>query len=148
MSWYETLLFLHVLAAFVLMAGVVFFGAMMIGAPRGEGVPMQRLSRLAGILWNVGGISVLVFGVWLAIYLDGYEIVDGWILLAIALWVIASGAGGKLSVTWSQAIGSPEPSAGGVAAVLRSSQSRALYAVMTVATIAMLVVMVYKPGAG
>ena len=80
----DTLLFLHVLAAFLLMGTVVMLSGVALGTP----APARTVS-LANVLWDVGGIGTLVFGIWLAI--DEYDIFDGWILAALALWVLATG---------------------------------------------------------
>jgi hypothetical protein len=42
-------------------------------------------------LWDLGGLATLVLGIWLAIYVDGYEVWDGWIIAAIVLWLVATG---------------------------------------------------------
>jgi hypothetical protein len=85
---YDTLLFFHVLAAFMLGATVVVSSALVLGA---QGTP--RTSTVANVLWDVGGLGTLVFGVWLALYVDGYELWDGWIIAAIVLWAIATETG-------------------------------------------------------
>jgi uncharacterized membrane protein len=56
--------------------------------------------RLADWSWNVSGTGLLVFGVWLALCVDGYELWDGWILGALGLFVVASlrGLGAPRSV--------------------------------------------------
>jgi hypothetical protein len=133
-SLYEWLLFLHVLAAFALVAGVVAYGVIVLGD--GRGAVRRALASPALALWNAGGIGVLVLGIALAIDVDGYEVWDGWILGAIVLWLVASAAGGPL--------------ARGVrddAAALDPGRARMLFAVMAVATAALLVDMVFKPGA-
>jgi hypothetical protein len=79
-------LFLHVLAAFMLAATTVMVSAVALGAT----VP-ERTVRLSSLLWDVGGIATLVFGIWLA--LDEYSILDGWILAGIILWALATEAG-------------------------------------------------------
>jgi hypothetical protein len=83
-------------------------------------------------LWNVGGLGVLVLGIWLALEVDSYELLDGWIIAAIVLWLVASGAGGQLS----RAIREGSFDRGG-----------AQLAVMSLATLALLIDMVFKPGA-
>jgi hypothetical protein len=85
---YDTLLFFHVLAAFMLGATVVVSSALVLGAPAAP-----RTSTVANVLWDVGGLGTLVFGVWLALYVDGYALWDGWILAAIVLWAIATELG-------------------------------------------------------
>src|SRR3712207_5467675 len=51
----------------------------------------ERTMRLSNLLWDVGGIGTLVFGLWLAI--DEYDIFDGWIIAALVLWAIATELG-------------------------------------------------------
>lgn len=82
----ELVLFLHVLAAFMLAATVVLSGSVVLGAAAPE-----RTVRLSNLLWDVGGIGTLVFGVWLA--LDAYSLLDGWILAALGLWAVATELG-------------------------------------------------------
>ena len=78
----ELVLFLHVLMAFLLAATSVMGSAVVLGAA----VPDTTV-RLSNLLWDVGGIGTLVFGVWLA--LDEYSLLDGWILAAFVLWAAA-----------------------------------------------------------
>jgi hypothetical protein len=127
---YEWLLFLHVLAAFLLVAGLAAYGTLLLegGGEAVRGV----LARPAGALWNVGGVGVLVFGIWLALNVDGYELWDGWIIAAIVLWLVAFGAGGQLERAVRQGT---------------LAGTRRLYLVMALATLALLVDMIFKPGA-
>lgn len=53
MSLYEWLLFLHLLAAFLLVAGLVAYGAIVFGS--GEAVVSRTLGPPALALWNAGG---------------------------------------------------------------------------------------------
>jgi hypothetical protein len=84
----DALLFLHVLAAFLLMGTVVMLSGVALGTP----APARTIS-LANVLWDVGGIGTLIFGVWLALEQDAYGLFDGWILAAIVLWAIATELG-------------------------------------------------------
>jgi hypothetical protein len=129
-SLYEWLLFLHVLAAFLLVAGVVAYGVLVLGA--GGTAGRRALAPPALALWNAGGIGVLLFGVWLALEVDGYELWDGWIIGAIVLWLIASAAGGRLSREVREAV----PGA-----------ARMLFAVMALSSLLLLIDMIFKPGA-
>jgi hypothetical protein len=87
---YDTLLFIHVLAAFILGAAVVLFSAYTLGAERSPAG-----WTLACRLEDIGGTGTLVFGIWLALYVDGYAITDGWIIAAIVIWA-AAGASGNI----------------------------------------------------
>ena len=134
MSLYEWLLFLHVLAAFLLVAGVVVYGVLLLG-PAGE--PVSRaLGPPALALWNVGGLGVLVFGVWLALEVDGYELWDGWIIAALILWFVASAAGGRLGAGVRE--GQP---------IRGIDRAGVMLAVMSLATALLLIDMIWKPGA-
>jgi hypothetical protein len=129
-SLYEWLLFLHVGAAFLLVAGLSAYGVLVLGG--GSEAVRRALAQPALALWNVGGLGVLVLGIWLALHVDSYELWDGWIIAAIVLWLIASGAGGRLSVVLRD--GGPD-------------RAGVQLAVMSVATLALLVDMIFKPGA-
>jgi hypothetical protein len=132
-SRYDWLLFLHVLSAFAIVGSVVVFTVVVLGARGASGrAPVLRLTPVARRLWDVGGAGTLVFGVWLAIDLDQYGLFDGWVLAALALWAIAAAGGIRLG----QLLQSDRPSGTSLP-----------YAVMTIAVAALLVVMVYKPGA-
>jgi hypothetical protein len=126
-SRYEWLLFLHLIGAFAAVGSVVVFTVLLAGGDRIAGPQLTFLGRR---LWDVGGLLTLVFGVWLA--LDDYSIGDGWILTALVLWVIAAGTGVRIGMAYDT---------GGTEKV------RPLYAVMAIAVLALLVVMIYKPGA-
>src|SRR2546423_10774134 len=89
---YHALLFFHVLAAFFLAAAAVIYSAFVLGSP------VNRTTRLiAEILWGVGGLGTLAFGIWLALNRPEYEIYDGWIIAALILWVLATGSGAQAS---------------------------------------------------
>ena len=134
MSLYEWLLFLHLLAAFLLVAGVVTYGVAVYG--NGDAIVSRTLAPTAAALWNAGGLGVIVFGVWLALEVDGYELWDGWIIAAIVLWFVGSGAGGRLGAGVRE--GKPVQAMDG---------SRMLVAVMTLATLLLLLDMIFKPWA-
>ena len=134
MSLYDWLLFLHVAAAFALVAGIVAYGAVILG---GAGDVMRRVLAVPALaMWNAGGVGVLVLGIALAIDVDAYEVWDGWILAAIVLWFVASAAGGPLS---RDVRDGQKP--------LDLAAGRARLAVMALATLLLLVDMIFKPGA-
>ena len=62
---YDTLLFLHVLGAFLLVATLGVYWAMYVAGPGGGA--LLRLSGVALPLWGLASISVIVFGIWLAL---------------------------------------------------------------------------------
>jgi hypothetical protein len=133
---YDWLLFLHVTAAFALVVTVVIFSAFAVGAASDS-----RVLAVANVLWAIGGVGTLVLGIWLAIYVKSYDLLDGWIIAAIVLWVVASALGGRAQADFSRA-GGEAASAPAV-----SSQTALVHWLRSLAVLALLVVMIYKPGA-
>ena len=134
---YDWLLFLHVLSAFALVATVVAFSAIALGAAADP-----RVLGVANFLWAAGGLGTLVFGIWLAIYVDGYEVWDGWIVAAIVLWAIASELGRRAQLGYTALAGPGER-----AAAADAGQATIMHWLRSLAVLVLLVVMIYKPGA-
>jgi uncharacterized membrane protein len=139
MSRYDWLLFLHVLSAFVLVASLTALWGLVLAtrpaAPLLDTEDARRFGRIAGPLVGVGQVGTLAFGIWLAFDADGYAIWDGWILAALILWVIASVAGGRAGREFEH-----DPIGRRRAGIL-------LQALSSVAVLAILVLMIFKPGA-
>lgn len=131
---YDTLLFLHLLGAFASFVTIAMFSAYALGA-----TPDRRGFALADWAWNVSGLLVVVFGVWLALYVDGYAIWDGWILGAIVLFGAAGAFGARARLVVHQGL-----EAGG-----RRPPGRVTiwHWLRTAAVVAILVLMIWKPGA-
>jgi hypothetical protein len=127
---YDWLLFLHVLAAFLLASTVVTYSAVVLGAPAGA-----RAISVANIMWDVGGLATLVLGIWLAIDVDGYEVWDGWILAAIVLWLVATGLGQEVR------------KAAGDGGDVTLGRAATMHWLRTLTVLALLVLMIWKPGA-
>jgi hypothetical protein len=124
---YDWLLFLHLLAAFLLAATVVMYGAVALGA-----TATGRMLFVADRCWDVGGLGTLILGIWLALHLDAYGFFDGWILGAIFLWFVATGLG--QSVQRRMASG-------------ETSAVSTMHWLRTLTVLGLLVLMVWKPGA-
>ena len=145
MSRYEWLLFLHVLAAFALVAAIVIFATLLVTARSGpDDAPLLRISWLGSRLWEVGTLGTVVFGVWLAIDSPppiNYDFFDGWIIAALVLWFVASGAGSQVVSAYA------EVRAGGGLAALRTPRATSQQVVMILTATLLLVDMIFKPGA-
>jgi len=131
---YDALLFIHVLAAFLLAGGVVIYTSFILGGP------VNRATRtVAEVLWGVGGLGSLAFGIWLVLNRPEYELWDGWIIAALVLWVLTMGSGAQVSRSVQPA---GDDSAVSIdRRVMLTHWARVLYVVL------FLVVMVWKPGA-
>jgi hypothetical protein len=131
---YDTLLFLHVLAAFFLAIGVVIYSSFVLGSP------VNGPTRTVGeALWGIGGLGTIVLGIWLALYLDGYELWDGWIIAAIVLWLAATGTGQPVSMAFRPR--------GDDSAIAVDQRVMLMHWLRVILVVALLVVMVWKPGA-
>ena len=157
MELYDWLLALHVLSAFSWIAALVIY-TVVITAAWGLTVPsdvvrMFRVTRVGDVLIAVGMLGTIVFGIWLAI--DEYAIWDGWIIAALVLWLVAGAVGGRIGSIYNAArdraralldegrdVPSPE-----LNAMLRSQRGLVLHTLMILVVLALLVIMIYKPGA-
>jgi uncharacterized membrane protein len=158
-SLYDWLLFLHVATAFMLVSALVLFTYLIIGG-RSLSVPsdvvrMFRISRVGDALMGIGSIGVLVFGIWLAIEVDGYELWDGWIIAAIVLWLIFGAVGSRLGRVYyaardrakarvAEGRDEPDPE---LNAMLRSQTGLVLHITTVAVALVLLIIMIYKPGA-
>jgi hypothetical protein len=159
-SLYDWLLFLHVFAAFALVAGLVVFWTIGLVARNvdtpSESLRYFRVAKPANILVGVGTIGTLIFGIWLAIERDEYQVWDGWVLAAIVLWAISTelgrragttyGEGAKLAARLSSEGRGEEPSAG-LRTLLQDRTAMLLQALSSLGVLLILIDMIYKPGA-
>ena len=159
MEFYDWLLALHVLAAFSLVAALVLY-TVVIAVSWNLAVPSQiarmfRISRVGDVAIAVGAIGTLVLGIWLAIDSDDYQVWDGWVIAALVLWVLSMETGRRTGALYTEtrdraralvAEGrdTPQPE---LSAMLRSTTGLALHAATVVLILALVVVMIYKPGA-
>ncbi|MDQ4040958.1 MAG: hypothetical protein M3141_04340 [Actinomycetota bacterium] len=125
---YDTLLFLHVLTAFLLGAAAVMSSAIVLA-----GQSSARTLFVADRLEDLGATGTLIFGIWLALYVDGYSPGDGWILGSIVLWAMAA------TLTLASRPGFHGGSVTGQAKLMHWSR--------TLLIVGILALMVWKPGA-
>jgi hypothetical protein len=141
----DTLLFLHVLSAFMLGAAVVMLTASVLGADIGS-----TAETVANRLWDISGAGTIGFGLWIVFREDVYDVTDGWILGAVVLWAIA---GGLATMIRRSLASEPAPAAagagdggGGGAAAGWPAQAVRLHWVHAAITVGFLVLMIWKPG--
>jgi uncharacterized membrane protein len=158
-SFYDWLLFLHIATAFMLVSAIVLFTYLILGG-RSLDVPsdivrMFRISKVGDVLMAIGSIGVLVFGIWLAIDVDSYELWDGWIIAAIILWLVFGAVGSRIGKIYYPARdrakalvaeGRDEPNPE-LNAMLRSQTGLVLHFITVGVALLLLVDMIYKPGA-
>ena len=130
---YDTLLFLHVLGAFLLVATLGAFWAMYLARTPAWITP---LGNLAFPLWGLGSVAVLVFGIWLSFDVSVYNLWDGWIVAAIVLWLVQGAFGSRLSQGYQQ-----------LAVGVGARPALSAHLIASGAVLLLLVDMVWKPGA-
>jgi hypothetical protein len=142
---YDFLLFVHVLFAFTMVAAVTLFWALILSSRPGHQsltpAAAMWLGRTGAITVGIGSLGALVFGVWLAIYVDGYELWDGWILGSLILWAIAVPVGARGGTYFERAAREPEN-----APALRRT-GLTLQSIASIALVLLFVTMIFKPGA-
>jgi uncharacterized membrane protein len=157
-SLYDWLLFLHVLAAFLLVSALVLH-SFLIASARNADVPSDflrnfRLSIIGDALAGIGSIGTLVFGIWLAIQVDAYHVWDGWVIAALVLWAAYGGVGGRASKRYARArdraralAAEGDAPSGELKALVRDPRALTLHVVSAGFVLLLLLDMIFKPGA-
>jgi hypothetical protein len=154
----DWVLALHLLSAFALVGAEVVFTIMIVALWRSDDprriASFMQISRVATVLVMAGMLGTVVFGVWLAISLDAYQVWDGWVIASLIVWALASELGRRTGDHYgSAALRAVELDRAGT----RSSPELAedfglsrgfwLHAAVLVLVVAVLVLMIWKPGA-
>jgi uncharacterized membrane protein len=152
----QWLLMLHVAAAFCFVGGSVAAGILNVLAIRAErpsdaAVLLRLINRTLPVIF-VGVAGTLVFGIWLW-HEYGYSLGAAWIWISLALWVVANALGGRggrhqersRELAEKLAAEGDTPSSE-LKALLRDPKGAAMSYGAGVATLAILVLMIWRPG--
>jgi hypothetical protein len=155
----DWVLALHVLSAFALVAALVLFWVMIV-AVRGTDTPegtirMAPVAKVGNVAAGIGGMGTIVFGVWLAFSVGGYDIWDPWIVAALVLWLLAAETGRRTGAEYVAGMTKAEElqaaghagSSAELLAVNRTQRGVVLHALTSVLLVLILVDMIWKPGA-
>ena len=159
MSFDDWALALHVLSAFSWVAGIVLFWVL-IAAVRStntaEGtLRMEPRVKVGNAAVGIGMGGTIVFGLWLAFSVGGYDIWDGWIIAALVLWVISAPLGQRTGAAYMQGTnkarqlqeaGQSGPSEE-LLALNRTSTGLVFQFLWSVVVLLILIDMIWKPGA-
>jgi hypothetical protein len=159
-SFYDWLLFLHVASGFALVAALVLFWAIAIWGRNvdrpTESLRYFRIARPANVLVIAGTVGTILFGIWLAIDHDDFQVWDGWILAALVLWAVAAVTGQRGGQVYAQgkklaerlsAEGRGEEPSAELRTLLQDRRAMWLNIASSLAVLVLLVDMIYKPGA-
>lgn len=156
MTTADWLLMFHIASAFLLVGGstmAAICSALALRAERpSEAAALLRLIRVSLPFIFAGVAGTLVFGIWLWHEL-GYGIGTGWIWVSLALWVVTNalgGAGGKhqekARELAERLAAAGDATTDELRALLRDPKGTALSWGAGITTVAILVLMVWKPG--
>ncbi len=153
----QWLLGVHLVGAFLFVSGAVAVGALHTAALRRERPSeialLLRLARPAVALVGAGSLLTIGFGIWLAKH-AGFSLGDGWLSAALALWVVSvvlGGIGGRSArhtryLAERLAADGDRPS-DELRGALHNPVANALNWLSFLALVAVLALMVWKPGA-
>ena len=158
MSLNDWILSLHLLSAFAMLGAQVVFTTMIVALWRTDSTrrvtSLMLVSRIGAVVVIVGAVGTLVFGVWLSLSKEPYDIWDPWIVAALVLWLVAGALGGQGGTLYGNAaLEAAKLHESGVETSAELSTtygpSRAfwLHVAGTVLVVAILVLMIWKPGA-
>ena len=158
MTTYGWLLFLHITGAFCFLGGAVTAAVINVAAQTrerpSEVAALMRMTRVVVIVVGVGSIMTLVFGLWL-VHDVGYGYGDGWIVAALILWAVAAALGGAGGTREREtrflaerlAAEGDTPSAE-LHSRMRDPATLAMSYGAGIGLLVVLVLMIWKPGAG
>jgi uncharacterized membrane protein len=152
----QWLLMLHITGAFFLVSGSVAAGVLNVLAGRAERPSktalLLRLIRVTVVVIGIGAVSTLVFGIWLWHDL-GYSVGAFWIWASLVLWVLSSALGGiggkhqeRARKLAEQLAAAGDATTDELRALLRDRRGNAMSWLAGVATLGILVLMIWKPG--
>ncbi len=156
MTTAQWLLMLHITAAFFFVGGSVAaatFNTLAIRAERpSEAAYLLRLVRVTLPIIGIGVAGTLLFGIWLWDELD-FPLGAWWIWASLALWVAANTLGGiggrhqqRSRELAEQLAGTDDTPTDELRALLRDPRGNAISWLAGLATLGILVLMIWKPG--
>ena len=154
----DWVLALHLLSAVSLIAAVTMFSVMIAALWRTDDpaavTSFMRVGLVGNVLVTIGSLGTIVFGVWLAISLDAYQLWDGWVIAALILWVLATAIGKQAgdgyratSEMAAQLVSSASPRSPELAAAMGASRAFWMHCLSTLVILLIVVDMIWKPGA-
>ena len=158
MGYNDWLLAVHLLAAFALVSALVLFTVAIVAMRRTD-LPEQiaavgRIFKVGTVVVVVGSLGVIIFGVWLAIALNSVQVWDGWVIVAIIFWAIATEAGRRSGTEYAPCLErakelvaagqtGPDPQ---LKELARTSRGLWLHTATSVLALLILADMIWKPG--
>ena len=156
MTTVQWLLMLHVTAAFFFVGGSVAAAVLNTLAVRAERPSetayLLRLVRVTLPVIGVGVAGTLIFGIWLW-HEQHFSLGAAWIWISLVLWVLANALGGiggrhqeKARKLAERLAAAGDATTDELRALLRDRKGNAISWLAGVATVGILVLMIWRPG--
>jgi hypothetical protein len=150
---------LHLLMAATLVGSLVMTWIVVVASlsaqtPRAT-LSLHRVAMVGTATTVVGLIGAIGFGIWLTIMRDAFQLWDGWVIAAIALWVVATIALTRSFAEYAKPVerakalaasGQDDPNAE-LTALNRTATGLLLRALASAAIVLIVIDMIWKPGA-
>ena len=159
MSFEDWVFALHLLMAATLVGSLVMSWivvvALLSAHTPGATLSLHRVGMVGTATTVVGLVGVIGFGIWLTILRDAFQVWDGWVIAAIALWLIATIALLRSFVEFGKPVAKArELAASGqtgsdpeLTALNRTATGLLLRALASAAIVLIVIDMIWKPGA-
>lgn len=151
MGTYHVLLFLHLLGAFLFVAGAAAAAVLQLAAARRERLDeiavLLAAIRGAVVLLGIGAVLVFFFGIWLAEHI-GYGLAEGWVLASFLLFLgslLLGALGGRRDRLTRELAQRGGTDAEAIRARLRDPVTLSLNYGSAALVLAILALMVWKP---
>jgi hypothetical protein len=150
---------LHLLMAATLVGSLVMSWivvvALLSAHTPGATLSLHRVGMVGTATTVVGLVGVIGFGIWLTILRDAFQVWDGWVIAAIALWLLATIALLRSFVEYGKPVAKakalatsgqigPDPE---LTALNRTATGLLLRALASAAIVLIVIDMIWKPGA-
>ena len=159
MSFEDWIFALHLLMAATLVGSLVMSWivvvALLSAHTPAATLSLHRVGMVGTATTVVGLVGVIGFGIWLTILRDAFQVWDGWVIAAIALWLLATIALLRSFVEYGKPVAkarelaasgltAPDPE---LTALNRTSTGLLLRALASAAIVLIVIDMIWKPGA-
>lgn len=159
MSLDDWILALHVLSGFAMATTLVLYWVLIVAMrdvdSASDTLSYGRLATVGNRIVIAGSVGTLVFGIWIAISKPEYQPWDGWVLAAIVLWAASGFTGSRAGAEYTKPFtraqelveAGQEGAPGELRALNRSSTGLVMHTLSSVLIVALVAVMIWKPGA-
>jgi uncharacterized membrane protein len=155
----DWILALHVLSAFAYVAGMIVFWVLIVAVRKTETpdgtIRMAPVVKVGNASVGIGAGGTIIFGIWLAFSVGGYDIWDPWIIAALILWVLAAASGQRTGAEYMAGMtkaqelraARQEGASADLLAINRTQRGVQMHALSSLIVLLILIDMIWKPGA-